>query len=239
MGMPISIHLRGPRVDELETEAAVAAAFADLRMVDEGFSMWKPQSPVSRYSAGLVSLEETVAAYPLVGEVDRLCRVAQAVTGGWFSAELPHEGAVRYDPTGLVKGWAIGRAAAILTRISGHAYCINAGGDIAVGGVDVSDDERKPWRLGIEDPRCRGRVAHVVELWTGGIATSGAAARGAHIIDPITGAYVDRPGSVTVVAPSIMWADVWATALFAAPDNERAALIARLRANVDQRVIEL
>jgi len=46
------------------------------------------------------------------------------------------------------------------------------------------------------------------------VATSGAAARGAHLYDPTAGTFLDRAGSVTVIGPSLMWADVWATALF-------------------------
>jgi thiamine biosynthesis lipoprotein len=56
-----------------------------------------------------------------------------------------------------------------------------------------------------------------VELCHGGVATSGTAARGAHLYDPATGSFVQRTGSVTVVGPSLMWADVWATALFVGP----------------------
>src|ERR1035437_6374970 len=45
----------------------------------------------------------------------------------------------------------------------------------------------------------------------------GTAARGAHLYDPATASFVDRTGSVTVIGPSLMWADVWATALFVGP----------------------
>jgi thiamine biosynthesis lipoprotein len=58
-----------------------------------------------------------------------------------------------------------------------------------------------------------------VELHHGGVATSGTAARGAHLYDPNAQTLVDRRGSVTVVGPSLMWADVWATALFVGPKS--------------------
>ena len=48
------------------------------------------------------------------------------------------------------------------------------------------------------------------------VATSGTAERGAHIVDPRTGrSAVTDLVAVTVVAPSLTWADCWATAAFA------------------------
>jgi thiamine biosynthesis lipoprotein len=58
----------------------------------------------------------------------------------------------------------------------------------------------------------------------GGLAPSGAAARGAHVVDPRTGTPVGRDGSATVWGPSLLWADVWATALFVDPQAGEAAL---------------
>ena len=56
----------------------------------------------------------------------------------------------------------------------------------------------------------------MVELTAGAVATSGTAARGDRLIDPATGRPVHGDGSVSVVGPALMWADVWATALFGA-----------------------
>ncbi len=78
-----------------------------------------------------------------------------------------------------------------------------------------------PWRVGIEDPAERTRLAATVELTVGAVATSGNAARGAHITDPRTGSPVDRPGSATVTGPSLLWADIWATAIFVDPEAAR------------------
>jgi thiamine biosynthesis lipoprotein len=38
MGLPVSIHLRGPRVRDRDTEVAVAQAYAELRAADALFS---------------------------------------------------------------------------------------------------------------------------------------------------------------------------------------------------------
>jgi thiamine biosynthesis lipoprotein len=51
-----------------------------------------------------------------------------------------------------------------------------------------------------------------VEVRAGGIATSGTAHRGAHLVDPTTGRRATALRSVTVTGPSLLWADVYATA---------------------------
>jgi thiamine biosynthesis lipoprotein len=63
----------------------------------------------------------------------------------------------------------------------------------------------------------------VVPLVEGAVATSGTAARGAHLFDPIAERMVERTGSTTVVADTLLWADVWATALFVGGERAREA----------------
>jgi thiamine biosynthesis lipoprotein len=68
------------------------------------------------------------------------------------------------------------------------------------------------WRIGVEDPSDGGRLLAVVPLFSGAVATSGTRARGQHIVDPRTGVPASQLHSVTVVGPSLLWADVYATA---------------------------
>jgi thiamine biosynthesis lipoprotein len=133
------------------------------------------------------------------------------VTGGAFDAWRPADGGRRaFDPTGLVKGWAVQRAAEHLAAGLGCDVSINAGGDVALQpGADP-----RPWRLGIEDPTDPLRVLAVVAVLAGGVATSGIARRGQHIVDPRDGSAAGDLLSVTVVGPSLLWADVLATAAF-------------------------
>jgi thiamine biosynthesis lipoprotein len=51
-------------------------------------------------------------------------------------------------------------------------------------------------------------------MTAGGVATSGTAHRGAHLVDPRSGDPVDEVLSVTVVGASLLWADALATAAF-------------------------
>jgi len=236
MGMPISIHVRGGDVDSPTVARCVEEAFDLVRQADRLFSTYQHVSEVSRIRRSEL---DPGHADPLVQQVITLCHQAGELTNGAFTDQLPDDdGVLRFDPTGLVKGWAADRAASRLADLPGASYCLNAGGDVVVGGaaIEAGDGPGALWRVGIEDPRDLSRIAEVVELHHGAVATSGTAARGAHLYDPATGTFVHRTGSVTVVGPSLMWADVWATALFVGP----ASLPDRLSQVADgYRVISL
>jgi thiamine biosynthesis lipoprotein len=207
MGMPVSVHLRGEGARGDLADARVQAAYDELRAIEVLFSPYRRDSEVSRIDRGELPLEQ---AHPLVGEVTELCRAAAALTDGAFDAWRPEAGGLRFDPTGLVKGWAVQRAAEHLAAGLQCDVTVNAGGDIAVR----PGRRAKPWRIGIEDPRDPSQVLAVLPLTAGGVATSGTAHRGRHLVDPRTGRAVDDVLSVTVVGPSLLWADVLATAAF-------------------------
>jgi thiamine biosynthesis lipoprotein len=215
MGMPVSIHVRAADPDREVVTAAVANAFAHLRRVDAVLSPWRSDSDLMRVRRGLLRWGE---AHPWLTEVGRLCAAAEAETGGLFTSTLRGpDDTVGFDPTGLAKGWAVSGAAAHLQLVPGIAWSVNAGGDIQCGVGTGVDPDASPWRIGLQDPRDPQRVGDVVTVTTGAVATSGTAARGAHVVDPRTGEQVRRDGSVTVVGPDLVNADVWATALWVEP----------------------
>ena len=82
MGMPVSIHLRGPDVRGAETEQAVAAAYAELVRLDALFSTYRADSPISRRRRGEVTSESDE---PVLAEVEQLCAVASELTDGAFT----------------------------------------------------------------------------------------------------------------------------------------------------------
>ncbi len=219
MGLPVSIHLRAGRrqaLDGHEVLTAVEQTFGVLRRVDTVFSTWRDDSDLLRVRRGDL---DPAGAHPWLAEVERLCAEAERRTAGLFSASY---GSAGYDPTGMVKGWAVEQAAMHLRHVPGISWCVNAGGDLLAGtGRGASPST---WRVGVEDPRVPGVVAARIPLRVGGLATSGAAARGAHVVDPRTGAAITREGSATVWGPTLLWADVWATALFVDPYAGEAAL---------------
>jgi thiamine biosynthesis lipoprotein len=221
MGLPVSIHVRADRpgvLDGHEVRTAVEQAFAVLRRVDLVFSTWREDSELMRVRRGDL---DPARAHPWLVEVEQLCAEAHRRTAGLFSASYGADG---YDPTGVVKGWAVEQAAMHLRHVQGISWCVNAGGDLLAGtGRGASPST---WRVGLEDPRTPGVVAARIPLRVGGLATSGAAARGAHVVDPRTGADIAGDGSATVWGPTLVWADVWATALFVDPSAGEAALAA-------------
>lgn len=213
MGLPISIHVRGPRAGDQSVAAAVARAFDALRADDAMFSTWKPDSPVSRIRDGRDRLTDTHAR---VRHVAALCELAAHRTGGAFSAWLPApDGRPRFDPTGIVKGWSVEQAFTHLVddlaALGAHDALVNAGGDIA---VHCARTDTPDWHVAIEDARDRTRLLRTLQLRTGAVATSGTAARGHHITDPATGHPATGLLSATIIGPELTWADAYATAAF-------------------------
>ena len=209
MGLPISVLARGDGAGSGRADAAVREVFAELTEVDRVFSPYKGDSAVS-----LLGRSETTwdRVEPVVREVAERCVAAREVTGGLFDAEVP--GGV-WDPSGLVKGWAVERAGQWLREVVDVDWCLNAGGDVLV--VCPSNE---PFTVGIQDPRDPGTVVASVARTGGAVATSGTAARGAHLYDPRTGRpAVSRWLSVSVTGPSLEYADVLATAAFVAGDD--------------------
>lgn len=222
MGLPVSLHVRtepGPRPD---LDEAVAAMFATLRRFDDVFSTYRPDSDLMRVRRGELAARE---AHPWLAKAHDLTDEAVAATDGLFATDLiAPDGSRGWDPTGLVKGWAIERAVEPLRDLPSVSLCCNGGGDVVCGLGARSEHLRAPWRVGVQDPHDAARIAGVVEVETAAVATSGNSARGQHIVDPRTGSWVDRPGSATVSGPSLMWADIWATACFIDPTAlQRAA----------------
>jgi FAD:protein FMN transferase len=156
----------------------------------------------------------TADADPTLAEVIALCDEARVRTGGWFDPRGlpdPRTGTRRYDPSGLVKGWAVQRAARHVAELDGCGWYLNAGGDMLVH----APADQPPWRIGIEDPNDPSRVLRVVARRDGAVATSSSARRGTHIIDPTTRRPAIDLHAVTVVGPELLWADVYATAAVA------------------------
>jgi thiamine biosynthesis lipoprotein len=203
MGLPISVDLADPAP---ELADAVERAFGWLREVDARFSPFRADSEVSRLDRGELAEDELS---PDLVEVLGLCSSYEEATGGAFTARLPGRG---LDPCAVVKGWAVQRAAGVLTDAGARNFCVNAGGDVVTAG---SPGGGGPWRVGVRHPDLADRVCVVLESRDGAVATSALYERGQHVLDGRTGLPALGLLSVTVVAPDLTTADATATAAFA------------------------
>jgi FAD:protein FMN transferase len=200
MGMPVRAFVR-----DACPPAAVDDVFAWLRWVDDTFSTYDPHSDVSRWGRGELALRD---AHPLVRAVLDRCAELRDQTAGAFDIRYrTRSPGAPPDPSGLVKGWAVEQAGERLSAAGARDFCLDAGGDVLVRGG--------PWRIGIRHPRRRDRLAGVLALRDGAVATSGAYERGGHIRDPRTGRPPRGVLAVTVVGPDLGTADAYATAAFA------------------------
>jgi len=195
MGMPIRVDVRGP-------DLALDAVFGWLRFVDATFSTFRPESEISRIGRGALARAD---AHELVREVLDRCDELHRLTNGAFDIHAPIPG--RLDPSGLVKGWAVERAAGLLEATGARRFLIDAGGDVVLRGG--------PWRVGIRHPHRHDRLAAVLNLRDCAVATSGDYERGPHIVDPHSGGPATGAVSVTIVGPDLGTADAYATAAFA------------------------
>ena len=132
-------------------------------------------------------------------------------TAGYFDPRGFHPDG-RPDPTGVVKGWSVDEAVAILRLAGARNVQVVAGGDLVVVG---EPEPGRPWRIGIRHPDDAAKVAAVLGVRDLAIATSGLYERAGHIRDPHTGDVPAGLRSLTVAGPTLAIADAFATAGFA------------------------
>jgi thiamine biosynthesis lipoprotein len=206
--------------DDGETAEVLDELFDWLRWVDATFSTYKDDSEISRINRGELGRKN---AHPHVRAVLERCEQLRNETDGYFDMQTPN-GSI--DPSGLVKGWAVDRAAAILEDAGLHNYAVNAGGDMRVRGRAVPE---LAWRIGIQHPLDTQQVAAVIETAAElAIATSGAYSRGEHVWDPHTGRPPTGILSVSIVGRELATADAYATAAFAMGSEVAPRWTARL-----------
>jgi thiamine biosynthesis lipoprotein len=182
---------------------AVAAVFEEW---EEAFSLFRPESELShvnRSTASVVAVSPLFArtvevALEVAAETDGL--VDPTLCGRWREVRLAGRVlssplGIALDLNGVVKSLAVDAAADL---IGGEGF-VSAGGDIAVHGpVDVALPH--------------GEAIRVIE---GGLATSGTASRGRHLVDPRTGEPSDSPWEqVTASGANCLAADIAAKVAF-------------------------
>lgn len=131
--------------------------------------------------------------------------------------------AIRIDASAIAKGYGVDAVAAVLAENGCSDFIVEIGGEIVARGIN---DKGEPWHVGINTPdddpaNTSNDVQRIIPLINAALATSGNyrryyevnGKRYAHTIDPRTGypAQTDVL-SATVIAPTCMRADAYATA---------------------------
>jgi thiamine biosynthesis lipoprotein len=215
----VSIEVRRPPAG-VDITAALDDIAELLAHVDRTFSTFRPDSLVSALRRGERSEEEILwnpdgTAERDLADVLRLCRTARILSAGSFDPWAVPGG---FDPAGLVKGWAAGRAIRLLGEHGIAHAMVNAGGDIATAGGTAPGI---PWRIGIRDPLDPASILTVVELLDGAVATSGTYERGHHL-HPNGPTHATQLLAATIVGTDPALTDALATAV-ALADRATAA----------------
>lgn len=201
MGMPITVEI----VDPTATPDDLEQVFAYFVTIDDVFSTYKDNSEIAQINRGELAISQSSADMQTILALSEQTKLA---TRGYFN--IQRDGI--YDPSGLVKGWAIQNAASSLKEQGFRHFYIDAGGDIQVVGYKRGD----PWRVGIRNPFKHNENVKILALTDRGVATSGTAIRGQHIYNPYQHATpILEIVSLTVIGPNIYEADRFATAAFA------------------------
>lgn len=203
MNMPITVEIADPQA----TEEIFNRIYDYLHYVENKFSVFKPESEISQINAGKISAQDYSDD---MKQIFSLAEETRQQTNGYFNI-IDRQG--KYNPSGIVKGWAIYQSGKILLDAGFKNFYINAGGDIQVQGKNPLG---QTWQIGIKNPFNQNQNIKIVWLSNQGIATSGTYIRGQHIYNPF-----DAPKpitdiiSLTVIGPNIYEADRMATAAFA------------------------
>jgi thiamine biosynthesis lipoprotein len=128
-------------------------------------------------------------------------------------------GGMKLDFSGIAKGHAVDRVSGRLTAMGATSHLIEIGGELRGAGVKP---DGQPWWVEIEQPPGSPAPRTLIALIDIAMATSGDYRRAfshegrrySHTVDGRTGRPIDNGlASVTVVHPSAMKADAFATAL--------------------------
>jgi FAD:protein FMN transferase len=206
MGTSVSIDI----VDSAD-RSIVDELVAWFHEVDEVFSPYKELSTISRIGRGEVGPGDPSLTADVLEVLERCERLLVETDGVFDVWNLPSPNGTRFDPCGYVKGWSVERARHLLVGHGVQHFCINAGGDVALGG---RDRDGGPWKIGIRRPDMDAIAVVVAGEGPLGIATSGSYERGAHIHDPRCDQPSTETAAVTIVGPSVAEADAFATTVY-------------------------
>lgn len=208
MNMPFTIVFVRDNFDETLIEALnqiVNEIDKYLKNVEEKFSPFLLESLVSRHTdlGGILQEDFFDLEYQ---EVYGRSLIAKKETQGLFNPFFDG----KYNPTGIVKGWAIENAFMKYIKPLIDNNIIEAGAINGAGDMQVATrlESNFSWEIGIENPEDKEKIIARYSIQNGAVATSGISKKGQHIKSDNDINHVQ----VTVVGTYLSDVDVLATA---------------------------
>lgn len=139
------------------------------------------------------------------------------------------------DFNAIAKGYAVDALALMLSSLGYSSFLVEVGGELFATGTHP--EKKQPWRVAIDHPEQEIERSYIatLSLQNKGLASSGnyrkfrtdaLGNKYVHTINPKTGKTVkSNVLSSSVLAPTTMYADAYATALMAMPFDKGKALI--------------
>ncbi|HEX3946408.1 MAG TPA: FAD:protein FMN transferase [Acidimicrobiales bacterium] len=181
LGTVVTLEVHPGRCSRGQVARGLQRAAVALHRADEVFSVWKPDSPMSRVRREELSLAQ---APPEIAEVLGRCAEARRLSRGWYD---PWAGPGGVDPTVLARGWALGRALRALRATGADGGLVTAGQTAAAFGA-APGRIGGAWEIEAGTPpvvvHLDGGVAGSVATATPGGAGPGGELRSASVVGP-------------------------------------------------------
>ena len=146
---PVGHHDQHRRTRPRWRQPSLDDCFAWFQRVDELFSTWRDDTEIMRIGRGELAADDASDEVRTVLDLAEHLRLesngAFDITAGSRAKVPPRPGLAPLDPSGIVKGWAVERAAEMLAAAGASCFFINAGGDVVVRG---RPDDAPRWLAG-------------------------------------------------------------------------------------------
>ena len=256
--MHTRVELLAVGLDEEQGRGLMAEAEREVKRLERLFNRFDSRSPLA--VVNMTAIGQSVKVEDELFMALELCEVFRRATAGYFdvtaaddgvdavsdgsggyaldgkehSVRILREGA-RIDLGGFAKGYAAESVRRIFEQADVRQAVINFGNSsiVAMGHHPYGEW----WPIGIEHRKVKSAVAREVKLKDGAMSVSGRADSGEyHIIDPMTGNRAVGEELIVVEGRSALVAEMLSTALYAAPRNRRAAIMAQYEGYVASEI---
>ncbi len=223
----LSIHAENSEVQKINQNAAenpVSVSEDVFQVIQAGKALTKLTEGTFDITIGgiksLWDFHQNKQAVPRKQDIqEKLASVGEAFIRLNLSEVCLTHPETQLDLGGIAKGYMVDQAICMLREAGIQSAIVEAGGDLRLLG---KHPQKPHWRIGIKHPRNPHQLYGILTVDSVSVTTSGdyeryfekEGNRYHHILDPETGYPAMQSISVTVIAPSAMKADAFATALF-------------------------